>query len=330
MGIIKQKKPRDFHKIYAQISVTPGIPIYEIADNTNLSRNTVSKYLLEMYRDTVLVGPQIRVLPSPNYREYLYLLNFKNPFHFYQNVRGFPHVIYHAMTFGDWNAMVITDRLIDFSHLVGYKETVFRGVRHHSYTPRIHHISWPKGIEECSTCISRFTPHIQKKNRSLAPVLEWGEDQWKIFHAFKDNTRKTATTTLKSIGVRYETYVTWAANVKTHCSVLTGFYPEGYQTYLTSCFLLSTDYEQTVGEIFSHLPTTPFIMEVGDDLLVFISVVLSSIKRKFFCCIYDMKTQGIIKDISHATLIFQAKSELMPQQLQTQRFSSLSLDISEG
>jgi hypothetical protein len=55
-------------------------------------------------------------------------------------------------------------------------------------------------------------------------------------------------------------------------------------------------------------------MEVGDNLLVFISVVLSSIKRKLFCCIYDMKTQGIIKDISHATLIFQAKSELMPQE----------------
>ncbi|MBU7019787.1 MAG: hypothetical protein HXS41_01920 [Theionarchaea archaeon] len=313
MGVMGQKKLRDFYKVYQQISAIPGVPIYKIADITKISRNTVSKYLMEMYRDTILIGPQIRMLPSPNYREYIYLLNFKNPFHFYQHVRGFPHILYHAMTFGDWNTMVITDRPIDVSHLVGYEETVFQGVRYHSYTPRTQHISWPKGIAECSARISRFTPHVEKKNRSLAPVLEWGEDQWKTYYAFKDNTRKTATTTLNKIGVRYETYVKWIENLETHCSVLTGFYPQGYQTYLTYCFFICTDYEQAVREIFSHLPTTPFIMEVGKNLMVFISVTLSGIKRKLFCLIYDMKTQGIIEDVSHAALIFQATSEFMPQ-----------------
>ncbi|MGC1119612.1 MAG: hypothetical protein WBA22_00840 [Candidatus Methanofastidiosia archaeon] len=314
MGVMRQRKPSDFHKIYAQISTVPGMPIYEIANTTRMSRNTVSKYLLEMYRDTVLIGPQIRVLPAPNYKEYVYLMNFKNPFHFYQNVKGFPHIIYHAMTFGDWNSMVITDGLMDFSHLIGYEETVFQGVRYHSYTPRTDYISWFKGFEECLTCISTFTPHNESKNRTPAPVLDWGEDQWKIYHAFKDNTRKTATTTLKNIGVRYETYVKWAEDLDTHCSFHTGFYPEGYQAYLTYCFLFSTDYEQTVKEIFSHFPTTPFIMEVGNHMLVFMSVVLSGIKRNLFCSLYDMKAQGIIRDFNHATLIFQAKSEPIPQE----------------
>jgi hypothetical protein len=103
-----KKKQARFHKIYAQVSSSPGIPIYEIADTTGMSRNTVSKYLLEMYRDTVLIGPQIRLLPAPNYKEYVYLMNFKNPFYFFQNVRGFPHVLYHAMTFGDWNSLVVS------------------------------------------------------------------------------------------------------------------------------------------------------------------------------------------------------------------------------
>jgi hypothetical protein len=63
-------------------------------------------------------------------------------------------------------------------------------------------------------------------------------------------------------------------------------------------------------------------MEVGDNLLVSISVALSSIKRTLFCSIYDMKTQGIIKDISHATLIFQAKSDPMPQEKEQPHQSS--------
>jgi hypothetical protein len=46
-------------------------------------------------------------------------------------------------------------------------------------------------------------------------------------------------------------------------------------------------------------------MEVGDNILVFANVALSELKRKLFCSIYDMKTQGIIKTFNHASLIFQ-------------------------
>jgi hypothetical protein len=50
-------------------------------------------------------------------------------------------------------------------------------------------------------------------------------------------------------------------------------------------------------------------MEVGDNILVFASMVLSELKRKLFCSIYDMKTQGIIKTFNHAAVIFQARFE---------------------
>jgi hypothetical protein len=305
---MNQRKLHCFHKIYEQITSSPGMPIYEIATNTGISRNTVSKYLQEMVEDSVLIGPQLRLLPSSTYRQYVYLMNFKNPYHLYHNLSGFPHVLYHAMTFGDWNVMVITDNLVDFSQLVGFEEILFQGVRYHSYTPETAYISWSEGFERCSHQIEKFTPHKEYRNRTLAPALTWGEDQWKIYYAFKDNTRKTATTTLKKIGVRYEEYVTWMKDLKTHCTYHTGFYPDGYYTYLTYCFLFSTDYEQTVKNLFSSFPTTPFIMEVGDNILVFTNVVLSELKRKLFCCIYDMKTLGIIKTFNHASLIFQAAS----------------------
>ncbi|MGC1121050.1 MAG: winged helix-turn-helix domain-containing protein, partial [Candidatus Methanofastidiosia archaeon] len=102
---MKQRKLHCFHKIYEQITSSPGMPIYEIATNTDISRNTVSKYLQEMVEDCVLIGPQLRLLPSSTYKQYVYLMNFKNPYHLYHNLSGFPHVLYHAMTFGDWNAM---------------------------------------------------------------------------------------------------------------------------------------------------------------------------------------------------------------------------------
>ncbi|MGC1122735.1 MAG: hypothetical protein WBA22_16765 [Candidatus Methanofastidiosia archaeon] len=130
-----------------------------------------------------------------------------------------------------------------------------------------------------------------------------------MYYAFKSDTRKTATTTLKQIHVRYESYVKWLKDIENHCSVHTGFYPEGYPTYLTYCFLFSTDYEQTVKRIFSYFPTTPYFMEVGDQFMVFTNVALSGIVRKLFCLDFDMRTQGIIKDFCHANLLFQAECE---------------------
>jgi hypothetical protein len=310
---MNQRKLHCYHKIYEQITLSPGIPIYEIAANTDISRNTVSKYLGEMDEDMVLIGPQIRMLPAPDYKEYIHLMNFKNPYFVFRNLHGFPHILWYAVTYGDWNFMVTTDRQIDFSQFPEYEETVYQGIRYHSATPRTEYISWAKSFEKAFDEIKTFNPHTEQTNRQTAPVLQWGEDEWKMYHAFKGNTRKTATTTLKQVHVRYESYVEWIRDLDTHCSVHTGFYPEGYPTYLTYCFLFSTSYEQTVKKIFSFLPTTPFFMEAGNQFMVFTTVTLSGIVRKLFSLVFDMKTQGIIRDSDYATLLFQTENDVLPK-----------------
>ncbi|MGC1122736.1 MAG: winged helix-turn-helix domain-containing protein [Candidatus Methanofastidiosia archaeon] len=167
-----EKKQRNFHKIYEQITLSPGIPIYEIAEKTGLSRNTVSKYLGEMYEDMVLVGPQIRMLPAPNYKEYIHLMNFKNPYYVFRNLHGFPHILWYALTYGDWNLMVITDRLVDFSPLAEYEKTVYQGIRYHSATPKTDYTLRGNSFEKAFHEIERFNPHREGKNRELAPVLD--------------------------------------------------------------------------------------------------------------------------------------------------------------
>ncbi|MBU7013801.1 MAG: hypothetical protein HXS52_02540 [Theionarchaea archaeon] len=62
------------HRIYEQVYQDPLIPLYEIARNTRHSRNTVSKYLHEMQEQGCLLGPSLRMKPTPIYREYAYLV----------------------------------------------------------------------------------------------------------------------------------------------------------------------------------------------------------------------------------------------------------------
>jgi hypothetical protein len=123
MGKTSQnRKIRDYYKIFEAIREYPTLHIHDIAAQARLSRNTVSKYMREMYDQNILLGPCIRMKSSPNYMEYIYLVNFRDPKKVFRELKGFPHVLYRAMTFGDWNTLIITNRLMDPSKLVGFVE----------------------------------------------------------------------------------------------------------------------------------------------------------------------------------------------------------------
>jgi DNA-binding Lrp family transcriptional regulator len=298
-------KKKSYFKIFEQIFEDPTISIYDISRKSGLSRNTVSKYLKEMYTKSIIVGPQIRMKPAEDYTEYVYLMNFRDPFQVFEGLKRFPHVLYHVMTFGDWNLMVVTDRPLDFSKLIGFETMAMQGVRGRSYTPKVTYITWDESFKKAYEEVERFTPaRTEFKDRTLAPRLGWGKDEWKLFRAFKFNMRRKVTPMLRRIRVRYETYTKWSIDLENHSTIHVGFYPEGYQTYMTYCFLFYSDYESTVKSLFSSFPTTPFIVEIGNHLMTFTNMISSQITRQLFCTVYDMKKKGIIKGFKQAVAVF--------------------------
>ncbi|MBU7017675.1 MAG: hypothetical protein HXS44_09210 [Theionarchaea archaeon] len=104
--------------------------------------------------------------------------------------------------------------------------------------------------------------------------------------------------------MRYESYSPWFKDIENHCSIHTGFYPEGYIAYLSHCFLIYTDFEESVKLLFSFLPVTSSIVEVGNCLLVFTNAFQSDITRSLFCTLYDMKVKGILKKFYHAVALY--------------------------
>jgi hypothetical protein len=93
-------------------------------------------------------------------------------------------------------------------------------------------------------------------------------------------------------------------SLKEHCTIHTGFYPEGYHNYLTFCFLLYTDYEASVKSVLSLVPATSFVMELDKQLLGVVNVTSSEVKRNMFCSIYDMETKQMIKGFRQAVVLF--------------------------
>ncbi|MBU7048116.1 MAG: hypothetical protein HXS54_16905, partial [Theionarchaea archaeon] len=209
-----------------------------------------------------------------------------------------------GLTSGHWNTMVITNRLLDFSKLVGFQSVVYQDVKYCSYTPKVDNILWESSFEKIYDYMDSFRGRHEKKIRGFAPPLNWSDDEWTLFHAFKNNIRKKVIPTLKKTKVRYDTYSPWFKDIETHCTIHTGFYPEGYTTYLSRCFLIYTDFEESLKLVFSFLPVSSSIVEAGNCLLVFTSIYSSDITRGLFCTLYDMKSKGIIKKFYHAVALY--------------------------
>jgi DNA-binding Lrp family transcriptional regulator len=305
MGKITSEKRLQYcYRIYEQLYYNNTMRINEIAQNAGLSRNTVAKYLAKMYTKDMLQGPYLRVKPAQNYTEYVYLMQFTDPYITFQRFTGFPHVVYCAHLFGDWNVMVITNELLDLSRLVGFKEMVFKGVRGVSYTPKVDLVSWKQSAYCVEEYLHHFKPELTPTQRNVLPGLPWEEQEWTLFSAFYGDIRKKITPTLQKIEVRYEEYTKWKNGLDVYCSRHTGFYPAGYSAYDHHCFLVSAEYEPQVKKVFSFFPTTSFFMEVGKSLLVITSVPDPKVTRWLYCVVNAMKAKEMIKKCLHAHFVF--------------------------
>ncbi|MBU7017316.1 MAG: hypothetical protein HXS44_07380 [Theionarchaea archaeon] len=306
-GKISQKRViQEYSRIAQQLCENPFIPQRCMAQNLSMSRNTVSKYLREMYAQKVMVGPWMSVNPHEDYKEYVYLMNFTDPFLAYDGLKEFPHVLYNSLTFGDWNTMVITDRHLDFSKLKGFELKVCWGVKGIVYTPPVIHATWDQSLKEIYMHLDKFNPlNREPENLKLDTFLNWGEKEWKLYHAFKYNVRRNVTPLLKRINVRYETYSAWIQTVNNHCTFHTEFYPKGYNTYVSLCLLLDSDYKQSVKVLFSIFPTTPIVVKVNNQLLVFLKVSTSEYRRDTICTMYDMKAVEMIRGIKKAQTVLE-------------------------
>jgi hypothetical protein len=304
MARIPQTIRNEYHyEIFEQIRSNPAVPTYEIGQNIGISRNTVHKYLEEMYAQEIMKGPSIELKAAPDYKEYIYLMNFDGPRYVFDGLKGFPNVLYHAMTFGSWNTMVISDRLLDFSRLIGFQDRIFQGVKYRSCTPRTEFTTWEEGFETSSEMIDQHTSSDGGNDRKLAPPLEWGADEWKLFDAFEGNIRKKVTPILREIKIRYETYQEWQEDLERHCSIHAGFYPEGYSKYMHFHFLFSSSHEELIRSIFSCFPTTSVITELEDQLLVSAWVNHSDNIRAMLCHLHDIEAKGILQRFDHATVL---------------------------
>jgi hypothetical protein len=117
------------------------------------------------------------------------------------------------------------------------------------------------------------------------------------------NVRQDISFILRKHHIPYETYHRWKKTVLDHCAVHRGFFPGGLDSYMGFYILFRTDFAQTVKELFSFFPATPFIADLDDHILVLVRI-LFDMRGDLGSLIDDMKEKGIIEDAQCAVGLF--------------------------
>jgi hypothetical protein len=251
-----------YHSIYDQVYENPFLPVEDIALKLEMSEADVTTCLDGMYQSSILLGPVISLKPASNYHVYCYFFKANDP---KSLLRSFQEsVVSKSRGSGDWNAMVITDKEMDFT--AGKGDCIHSGKKGGTFISKVTQLDWDHSLKDISSRIG--VPDTKSISYEEAPALNWGEKEWMLYHAFRLNARQNPDPFLKKSGIDSRTYQNWLSTLSMAAHVQPAFNPHGFSKCGMFDFLLKSEYQKQIMGILGLLPCSCAFFSAGDFLLV--------------------------------------------------------------
>lgn len=293
--------------IYRTLLTDPRIYYHKAAKKCGVARNTFTKHWEDGLEQGIFFSPQIRPKMFSTRKEYIYLVQTDDVHELFEYYKNHPHLVYLAYTLGKFDLLVQTSRPLE----VIPNNTILWGSRsNYSYpdTPRC-------TDEEALNTIQELLDRSHEK--SHLPVdypdephivgHQWG---WKIYPHLKYNLRPNYTWIVKTMGMSFTSFYRGYEYLLKVCTVLLPYYPHGFTEYSQQFFVIWSDYEQLICNLFGSLPSHVSITKLNDALLICACIrEKGKIIIPFFKLFYKMLEIGIIDKFWTATPVFHWKPD---------------------
>jgi hypothetical protein len=294
---VTRKMLKGFHKIYEQVCENPSINQEDIFRNTRIPRGTVSRYIQEMYDQSILVGPMLFLKPAEDYPLHAAFCEFDNAYIVHERLEQFPRIISSSWNCGKWNIMVVCDAPMDFTLLKGFRSCIYEGAKSLTFLSQVSFLDWSASMGSIQAKLS--PPEKKTTLYEIGPSLQWDKEDWILYEKVKQNTRVKITPLLKECSLSYERYRKWIAKVHRHpssCVTQTAFYPHGLNTYFCYDFLFNSNYHRQLTDILGMLPSTSIFFSVGSHLFARISVMNTKESQDLFSLMVKLKEYNYFTD----------------------------------
>ena len=261
---IEQKK-KHYRTIYEAIWETPRVLVKDLALLLDCTPNAASNRLKEAYDSKYIIGPEIRKKSYENLREYIYFINCKNPELLYTRLRDDPKVVYHAKTSGCYNMWIVAKEKIDIRD-----EIILEGYRSDYCIPYAPDHSWKTTLGIMEEKISTFEPSTYNPQPILQNHFDeyanWNSEDEILYKYFKYNLRNNIESVMKEYQISAEKVYKFLNNLQTTCTIHTSYYPDSLSAYTHYLFMIETDYEDFIINLFSELPSSVSFFKVSKRL----------------------------------------------------------------
>jgi hypothetical protein len=300
MSRITKKKLGDYYRIYEEIFKEPTEPVQKIAHNTGISKNTVARYLTEMYKTSVLRGPAIFLKPAKNYYQYVYFLAVKDPVSAYERFAGSHDVVSVNIGCGQWNSLIISEEVIHFSGSKESEKCILQGKKGVTSLSKVACLDWDQSLESINSVLS--PPPKKSVLYEEVPAINWNTQEWTLYDKFKHNVRAEAEPILKECEISYDQYQKWLTRLPEVAVIQPAFYPAGLDNYSFHDFLFRSQYREQLVTVLGMLPSTSVFFCVDKYLLARLSVP-SERENDLISLISELKEKGYFTEYHHSTAV---------------------------
>lgn len=302
MSRLTDVEKREIHySIYEQVLLDERISLTSMAKNLGLTRNTVTTHYNYMIENEIISLPTMRLKMFDDLREYMYYLNFEKPLRVYQELERHPQVIYHSLTSGAFDMVIITDSPVDFESHPNFKQCILKGDRGDYYVPHVSRDTYEEAFQKIEKKVKE--DHI---TRSLIPMefppreIKWTDLEWELFYDLKYNMRRTFTEIVKKHGISKWLFYKSYERIKKNCVKVVSFFPEKRASYSAFFFVFKTDYEESLRTLFMQLPCASMFSKVDNYLVAWMNIIRTFSFKEFFGLLHWMNDHGIIENMMYA------------------------------
>ena len=257
----------------------------------------------EAYDHQYIVGPEIRLRSFQNLKEYMYFVTCRHPEILYLKYRENMNVSYHAKTRGFCDLWIISKKNLDIEGKI-----VHEGYRSDFYVSYAPDRSWEESLEIARKKIDEFRPKEYETRffikEHFRETVDWTEEDRQLYKYFKYNLRKPFTPVIKDLKITRDELNNFFEKLPACCTIFTDYFPDSLPSYDPYLFMVETDYEDFVIDLFSQFPTSASFFKVSDKLFVHIDIPKQIIRgtdlqinlNKLYVplLIVDMVEKGII------------------------------------
>lgn len=293
------------YSIYEQVFQDERISLTSMAKNLGLARNTVTSHYNYMIENEIMFNPTMRLKMFDDLREYMYFLKFEKPMRVYQELEQHPHVVYHCLTSGAFDLVVLTDSPIDFESHPNFKECFLQGARSDYITPRISRDTYREAFEKIEKTLEEKEHQPSSIPVEFPPrTIMWTDTEWELFYDLKYNMRRTFTEIVKKHGISKWLFYRAYERIKANCVKIVAFYPYKRSSYTDFYFVFKTDYEELLKDLFMLLPCNNMVFKVDKYLVAWINIIRTFPFKDFFGLLHWMDDHGMIEDMIYALPVY--------------------------